>query len=148
MRFQEKKPNIFPCGIFLSCVLNDMFIKVPWFQENSPALKNFWLRACFSYIFSIKLEILLDIPIDLIIFHNSFLHIVSKVLLKSTKWYGRLSLHFFLIYLTIKKASIVLLLGLNPYCLPLVNNYVFSCILLKKILVSTFPRKEKKAIAL
>ena len=40
----RKKPQIFHCGAFLSCVIDEMFIKVPWFQENSPALKNSWLR--------------------------------------------------------------------------------------------------------
>ena len=29
-----------------------MFIEVPYFQENSPALKKSWLRACYLYIFS------------------------------------------------------------------------------------------------
>ena len=41
----EKKPIFFPCGAFLSCVVDEMFIDVPWFRENSPALKNSWLRA-------------------------------------------------------------------------------------------------------
>ena len=41
----EKKPIFFPCGAFLSCVVDEIFIDVPWFRENSPALKNFWLRA-------------------------------------------------------------------------------------------------------
>ena len=45
MSFQEKKTHIFPCGAFLSCVVDEMFIEMPWFQENSPALKNSWLRA-------------------------------------------------------------------------------------------------------
>ena len=42
----EKKPIFFPCGAFLSCVVDEIFIDVPWFRENSPALKNSWLRAC------------------------------------------------------------------------------------------------------
>ena len=42
---RRKKPIFFPCGAFLSCVVDEMFIDVPWFRENSPALKNSWLRA-------------------------------------------------------------------------------------------------------
>ena len=38
--FQEKKTQFFPCGAFLSCMVDQMFIEVPWFQENTPALKN------------------------------------------------------------------------------------------------------------
>ena len=55
----EKKPIFFPCGAFLSCVADEMFIDVPWFRENSPALKNSWLRACI-YL-SIYLSICLSI---------------------------------------------------------------------------------------
>ena len=43
--FQEKKPMFFPCGAFLSCVVDEIFIDVPWFRKNSPVLKNFWLRT-------------------------------------------------------------------------------------------------------
>ena len=42
---RRKKPIFFPCGAFLSCVVDEMFIDVPWFRENSPALKDSWLRA-------------------------------------------------------------------------------------------------------
>ena len=46
LRVSRRKINIFfPCGAFLSCVVDEMFIDVPWFRENSPALKNSWLRA-------------------------------------------------------------------------------------------------------
>ena len=31
---------------FLACVVDEMFIDVPWFLENSPALKDSWLHAC------------------------------------------------------------------------------------------------------
>ena len=48
LRVSSRKKNIFsPCGAFLPCVVDEMFIDVPWFQENSPALKNSWLRACY-----------------------------------------------------------------------------------------------------
>ena len=50
LRVSRRKINIFfPCGAFLSCVVDEMFIDVPWFQENSPALKNSWLLAWVSF---------------------------------------------------------------------------------------------------
>lgn len=42
---QEKKVHFFLGGSFLSCVVDEMFIEVPRFQENSPALKISWLRT-------------------------------------------------------------------------------------------------------
>ena len=44
VRFSRRKSwRFFPAGPFFSTRL---FIKVPYFQENSAALKNSWLRAC------------------------------------------------------------------------------------------------------
>ena len=44
---RRKKNIFFPCGAFLSCDVDEMFIGVSWFRENSPALKNSCLRAWF-----------------------------------------------------------------------------------------------------
>ena len=44
---RRKKPIFSPCGAFLPCVVDEMFIDVPWFRENAPALKNSWLRTCY-----------------------------------------------------------------------------------------------------
>lgn len=40
-----KKNKVFPCGAFLSCIVDQIFIEVPWFQDNTPVLKNSWLRS-------------------------------------------------------------------------------------------------------
>ena len=37
----RKNSEIFPCGAFLSCVVDKLFIEVPLFQKTSPALKKF-----------------------------------------------------------------------------------------------------------
>ena len=50
LRVSRRKKPIFFCGAFLSCVVDEMFIDVPWFRENSPALKNSWLRTCYGYL--------------------------------------------------------------------------------------------------
>ena len=42
----RKNSKIFPCLAFLLFVVDEMFIKVPLFQETSPTLKNSWLRPC------------------------------------------------------------------------------------------------------
>ena len=39
----EKNHDTFPGGAFLSKVADEIFIKVPLFQQTIPALKNFWL---------------------------------------------------------------------------------------------------------
>ena len=49
--FRRKKPIFFPCRTFLSCVVDEMFIDVPWFRENSPALKSSWLRSRYQYLY-------------------------------------------------------------------------------------------------
>ena len=36
---RKKNFKMFPCGAFLSCVVDKMFIEVPLFQETYPALK-------------------------------------------------------------------------------------------------------------
>ena len=41
---QEKKLRYFPCKVFLSCIVDEMFIEIPLFQETSPPLKTFQLR--------------------------------------------------------------------------------------------------------
>ena len=43
---RRKKPIFLFCRAFLSCVVDEMFIDVPWFRENTPALKNSWLCTC------------------------------------------------------------------------------------------------------
>ena len=43
----RKKPKCFPAGsFFLSCVVDEIFVKVPQFQENFPSLTNYWLLTC------------------------------------------------------------------------------------------------------
>ena len=37
---------MFPCRVFLSCVADEIFVKVPQFQENFPSLTNYWLLTC------------------------------------------------------------------------------------------------------
>ena len=49
--FRRKKSIFFPCRTFLSCVVDEMFIDVPWFRENSPALKNSWLHSWYQYLY-------------------------------------------------------------------------------------------------
>ena len=51
MLFQEyltrEISEIFPCGAFLSCVADVMFIEAPLFQERFPTPReNFSLHAC------------------------------------------------------------------------------------------------------
>ena len=43
---KEKTSKIFPCGVFLWCVVDKMIIGVLSLQETSPALKNSCLRTC------------------------------------------------------------------------------------------------------
>ena len=42
-----------------------LFIKVPFFQETSPALKNFWLRACYPYLINWNMKNQWDFILDL-----------------------------------------------------------------------------------
>ena len=51
--FNRKNPNFTP-GVFLFCVLYKMFIEVPSLQGNFSALKDFWLRACYSKFSRLK----------------------------------------------------------------------------------------------
>ena len=44
--FQAKKPDIFSRRDRSFSCCRWMFIKLPWFQKNSSALKSSWLRAC------------------------------------------------------------------------------------------------------
>ena len=44
---RKKNSKIFICGAF-SCVSDEVFTKVPWFHETSPAPKYFWLSACLT----------------------------------------------------------------------------------------------------
>ena len=41
----EKTSEFFPCGVFLSCVVDETFIELPLSQKTSPPLKNFLLRT-------------------------------------------------------------------------------------------------------
>ena len=34
-----KNLEIFPCGVFLSCIVDEMFVEVLLFQEISPTMK-------------------------------------------------------------------------------------------------------------
>ena len=43
--WRKNKKN-FPCGALLLYVLHEVVIEVAQFQENCPAPKNSWLRAC------------------------------------------------------------------------------------------------------
>ena len=51
-------------GLFLSCIVDEMFIDVPLLKGNSPVLKNSWLHPCnvsiivdiCSYLFKSSLE--------------------------------------------------------------------------------------------
>ena len=38
--------SIYDLNFSFLCVTDKMFIEVPLFQENLPAMKNSWLRAC------------------------------------------------------------------------------------------------------
>ena len=42
---RNRNLDIFPCGGFLLCVVDEMFIKTPLFQETIPGLENFWLHT-------------------------------------------------------------------------------------------------------
>ena len=43
---RKRKLQSFSLRAFLCCVVDKMFIEVPYFHKNFPALKNLWLRAC------------------------------------------------------------------------------------------------------
>ena len=42
--FSRKNSKLFHCTVFLSCVIGEVFIEVPLFQETSFAMKQSWLR--------------------------------------------------------------------------------------------------------
>ena len=50
----RKKPKIFSCRAFFSYVFDKILIEVPKFYETFLALKNFWLRACYSFVFTLQ----------------------------------------------------------------------------------------------
>ena len=47
--YETKLEKFFPCRAFL-WVFDERFIEVTYFHETSPALKYFWLRACYGRI--------------------------------------------------------------------------------------------------
>ena len=48
---------MFPFAAFFLCVFDKMFIEVPYLDEISPALKNFWLHACTQTLFFLQNEV-------------------------------------------------------------------------------------------
>ena len=50
LKYLGEKTKFFSCEVFLSCVVNELFIVVSFFQETSPVLKTLWLRAWFITI--------------------------------------------------------------------------------------------------
>ena len=51
----SKRKNLQNAGPFFSCVFDETFIKVPQFPKTSPALKDFWLRACTQALFFLQI---------------------------------------------------------------------------------------------
>ena len=51
---RRKNSDIFPCRAYLSCVVNDMLVEFPLFQETFPALINSWLRSLLIRVTKIR----------------------------------------------------------------------------------------------
>ena len=74
---RRKNSEIVPCGVFLSCVLDEMFIDIdsPFFPKTFPALKNSWLRPWYVYIYIIYIYMytFIFIYICIIYIYNVFI---------------------------------------------------------------------------
>ena len=42
---REKNSKILPCGSYVSCAVDEIFIEVHLFKETFAVLKNSWLHA-------------------------------------------------------------------------------------------------------
>ena len=68
---RRKNSEVVPCGVFLSCVLDEMFIDIdsPFFPKTFPALKNSWLRPWYVYIYYIYIYICIHLYLSICIIY-------------------------------------------------------------------------------
>ena len=62
LEYLGKKLQNFTCGAFSSCAFNKIFYRSALIRKTSLALKNFWLRACYTNIILSWIPYVSNIP--------------------------------------------------------------------------------------